>query len=129
MAAVNPREAHMVVIESELIILRAMCQGALDRRVWQDGVELLAEYPFQDNLHQVVFDTLLEMKTDDPRIIQGLLPARLTIKGFPDLDLSTFFAPHNLKAPVLLAMMHSVASLARRRVQHDIAPMAGSTRS
>jgi hypothetical protein len=102
----------MVVAESELLILRGMCQGTSTRRVWQDGVDLLAAYRFHDNLHQVVFDTLREINTDDPRIIRGLLGARLTNKGFPDVDVETFFAPHNLRAPILVAMMHSVRSLA-----------------
>lgn len=120
----NPHDAYMIVIESELLILRSMCVGASDRRVWKDAADLLAEYPFQDKLHQVVFDTLREMNTDDPRIIQGLLAARLTNKGFPDLELSAFFTPPNLKSPVLLAMMHSVYSLARRRVSQESMPLA-----
>jgi len=115
----------MVVIESELLILRAMCLGAPDRRVWQDGVEILANYPFRDNLHQLIFDTLREMNTDDPRIIQGLLPARLTLKGFPDVDLTGFFIAHNLRASILVAMMHSVTGLARRQARRERAPLAG----
>ena len=109
----------MVVLESELLILRAMCQGAPDGRVWNDAVEILATYEFRDNLHQVVFDTLREMNTDEPRIIQGLLGARLTLRGFPDVDLTSFFAPHNLRRPILTAMMQSVKGLARRRSRLD----------
>ncbi len=110
----DAREAHMVVAESELLILRGMCQGTATRRVWQDGQDILATYRFHDNLHQVVFDTLREINSDDPRIIRGLLGPRLTNKGFPDVDVETFFAPHNLRAPVLVAMMHSVRNLDRR---------------
>jgi len=127
---VNPREAYMVVVESELLILRAMCQGAPDRRVWQDGMDILARYPFRDNLHQVVFNTLREMNTDEPRIIQGLLGSWLTRKGFPDVDVAGFFVPHNLRAPILLAMMHSVAGLARRQsFREDQAVADGPFRS
>ncbi len=121
---VNPREAYMVVVESELLILRAMCQGAPDRRVWQDGLEILARYPFRDPLHQVVFDTLREMNTDEPRIIEGLLGAWLTRKGFPDVDVEGFFVPHKLRGPVLLAMMRSVAGLARRQARRESAAVA-----
>lgn len=109
----------MVVIESELLILRAMCLGAPERRIWRDAVDILGDYSFRDNLHQLVFDTLREINTDDPRIIAGLLQARLTNKGFPDLDISGFFVPHNLHAPVLLIMMHSVAGLARRKARRE----------
>ena len=103
----------MVVVESELLILRAMCQGAPERRVWHDGIEILAAYPFHDNLHRLIFDTLREINSDDPRIVRGLLGPRLTNKGFPDVDVETFFAPHNLRAPILVAMMHSICGLAR----------------
>lgn len=116
---VNAREAHMIVIESEMLILRAMCSGAPDGRVWQDALDILGDYPFQDHLHQIIFDTLREMNTDDPRIIQGLLAARLTRKGFPDVELSGFFAPHNLRSAILLAMMQSVSGLARRRARRE----------
>ncbi len=124
---VNAREAYMVVVESELLILRALCQGAPDRRVWQDGMEILARYPFRDPLHQVVFDTLREMNTDEPRIIEGLLGARLTRKGFPDVDIAGFFVPHNLRAPILLAMMRSVTGLARREAMRQGSALAGSS--
>jgi len=126
MKTVNSREAHMVVVESELLILRAMCQGASDRRIWEDAVTILANYPFRDNLHQLVFDTLREMNTDDPRIIEGLLPIRLTQKGFPDLDLAGFFVAHNLRAAILLAMMHSVSGLARRRAVREAVSVSSS---
>lgn len=128
MLLVNPREANMVVVESELLILRAMCLGATERRVWRDAVEILGDYPFRDNLHQLVFDTLREMNTDDPRIITGLLQQRLNNKGFPDVDLSGFFVPHNLHASVLLIMMHSMAGLARRNARRESSVPAGKMR-
>jgi hypothetical protein len=122
----DAQDAHMVVLESELLILRAMCVGAADRRVWQDAANLLGDYPFRDPLHLVVFDTLREINTDDPRIIRGLLGARLTNKGFPDVETSSFFAAPNLKATVLLAMMDSLRSLARRRPSPEVIPASRS---
>jgi hypothetical protein len=106
-------DARMIVVESELLVLRGMCQGAPDGRVWQQALTLLAGYRFHDNLHQVVFSALRELNTDEPRILHELLGPHLTRCGFPDVDVEMFFVPHNLTCGVLLAMMRSLRGLAR----------------
>lgn len=110
-----PTKRGQVIADGELLALRAMCQGALDARVWDRGIEILGSHPFQDSVHQLVFDTLREMNTDDPRIIRGLLAARLTNKGFPDVNVETYFEPHNLRAEAVVAIMQSLAKAERRK--------------
>lgn len=104
-----------VISDGELLALRGMCQGALDRRVWDDGIRILGSHAFQDTLHGLVFETLRELNTDEPRIIRGLLAARLTTKGFPDVDVEQYFEPHNLRAEALISVMQSVAKAERRK--------------
>src|SRR3989442_9308788 len=80
--------------EAERTVLRAMCMGALGRTFWREAVALLADYRFADNVHQLIFDTVREIHTGDPLILRQLLPPPLNNKGFPDLNLDTYFQPH-----------------------------------
>src|SRR2546425_6436722 len=95
-------------LEVERTVLRAMCVGALGRTVWREGVDLLADYRFADNVHQLIFEAMREIQTDDPQIIRELLPARLNNKGFPDLDLETYFQPHNFPANQTIALIRAL---------------------
>lgn len=92
-------------LDAELSVLQAMCQGTPERRVWADGIRLLAGYAFRDPLHQIVFEALRELATDDPAAIRGLLAQRVTVKGFPDVDLAPLFVPHCLSASQAIALM------------------------
>ncbi len=103
-------ESRATKVGAERTVLRAMCVGALGRTVWREGVDLLANYRFADNVHQLIFDAMREIQTDDPRIIRELLPARLNNKGFPDLDLETYFQPHNFPADPTIALMRALCA-------------------
>ena len=96
--------------EAERTVLRAMCVGALGRTVWREGVALLADYRFADNVHQLIFDTVREIHTGDPLILRQLLPARLNNKGFPDLDLDTYFQPHIFTAGQTIALIRALCA-------------------
>ena len=104
----NPYDARQALVDSELLVLRAICQGTPQKRVWAESIEILNDYRFRHPDHQVIFETLREINTDDPRIIHGLLPARLTNKGFPTIDLDELFVPHNLNAQMAVMVMHSL---------------------
>lgn len=97
-------------LEAELAVLRAMCLGTAERSVWADGIALLADYSFQDDIHQLVFDALGEISSSDYATIREQLPTRLNNKGFPDLDWEKFFEPHNLSADQAMSLMRAVRS-------------------
>jgi len=80
---------------------------------------ILGNYPFQDSVHQLVFDTLREINTDIPRIIREQLPRRITNKGFPALPLETYFEPHNLNTDQAVSLMHAVRGTARGEERPD----------
>jgi hypothetical protein len=84
--------------EHESAVLRALCQGALDADARKRAFALLRGYSFQERMHRVVFDVLAESPGDDPRALRESLAARLTIRGFPEVDLEPFFAPPALDA-------------------------------
>jgi replicative DNA helicase len=102
--------AREKILEAERDILRAMVQGTPERSVWAEGVELLADYAFEDSTHQLIFDTLRELATADPALIRERLPARLNNKGFPDTNLEALFQPHNLTATQAVALMRALRS-------------------
>ena len=118
----DPIQARKTIVEGEFLILQAMCQGARDRKVWDDAVHALAGYRFRDPLHQLIFDTLREMNTDVPVIIRELLPQRLTNKGFPDVDIDPFFYPHAMSAELVFSMMDLVKYSERLEQRPEFAP-------
>ncbi len=103
----KPR-ADTDILEAERDVLRAMCQGTPERAVLSEGLEILADYCFTDSTHQLVFDTLRELRAANPQIIRETLPVRLNNKGFPDMNLETFFVPHHLTADEVLARMRTI---------------------
>ena len=58
--------------------------------------DILRTYRWREPLHQVVFEVVLSIPTEAPEVIREQLPARLTRKGFPDVDIEGFFKPHGL---------------------------------
>lgn len=116
----SPDERHNIILESELYVLRAMCQGTQQRPVLEDGLNILSNYPFIDQTHQLIYDALRELNTVVPEILQNVLPRRLAKKGFPDLDIQPFFKPHTLAADVAVSMMEGVQFSARGKVRYPI---------
>lgn len=98
------------LLNAERAVLRALCQGAPERLVWTEGMAILANYVFEDDVHQLIFSTLRELCNGDPRILGEQLLARLTNKGFPALDLEDFFRPHGLTAARAVELMRALAA-------------------
>jgi hypothetical protein len=111
-AAMEGLETREKILASERDVLRAMCQGTREGPVRAEGLAILAAYRFADSVHQLVFDTLRQIPSDSPPIIRQQLTGRLNNKGFPDLDLDTFFEPHNISAEQARAQMHGLRAAA-----------------
>jgi hypothetical protein len=56
-------------------------------------------------IHQLVFDALREIGTDRPDLVRQELPARLTQKGFPEVDFEEFLTPSGLGSAQALALV------------------------
>lgn len=110
MAEAPPREE---IVATELQVLQAMCTGTPEGTVWDKGMFLLGTYPFQDIVHQLIFDVLQEINTDLPDIIRKQLPARLTRKGFPAVDFQKFFAPTALTTAAAVELMKRLREWSR----------------
>ena len=81
------KDGDQSVVENERQVLRALCQGALDRHA---SLNTLRSYRWREPLHQVIFEILISMPGSNPKLMRDQLPAHLTRRGFPDFDLSWF---------------------------------------
>ncbi len=95
---------------AERRVLQALCQGGGGVTLLAEGVRILHGYRFRDPLHQIIFETLSEIGPAAPPLVRELLAARLTRKGFPDVDLDPFFEPHGLTADAAMALMERLRS-------------------
>lgn len=80
------------VLNLELAVLRALCTGALQGSKRQQVLRLLDTYAFQDVINQLTFDAVREIRAEQPELLRQQLPARLTQKGFPEVDFEKFLA-------------------------------------
>ncbi len=108
---VSDPEKNDKAVRDERAVLAALCQGRLLRADWDEALARLATYRFADRVHQLVFDTLREMNTNDARVIHEQLAARLNNKGFPDLDLEGFFCTPSLSAKQVVDLISLLCSL------------------
>ncbi len=82
-------------LELERLVLSLLCQppGDASRTKLEQQI---ATYAWRNHDHQIIFEVLCEIRSKDPQVIREQLPARLTRKGFPDLDVETLFEPLGL---------------------------------
>ncbi len=76
-------------------MLRFLCQGTPDGDLLAER-RLLGDYTWREPLHRVLFEAILDLPMSSPEVLQFRLPAVLTRKGYPDVDLNPFFQPHGL---------------------------------
>ena len=75
------------VVEVERQVLQALCHGAPGSG---KALDALRSYRWREPLHQVLFEVLVDLPGAQPEVIGELLPARLTRRGFPDVDPTWF---------------------------------------
>jgi len=64
--------------------------------VRESAERLLGAYSWREAVHREVFEALLSIPSNSPEDIRNRLPARLTLKGYPDIDFEDLFQPHSL---------------------------------
>jgi hypothetical protein len=105
--AAGPDPAEVIGVEQR--VLRALCQGTPDGSVRETSRMVLRGYRWRELMHQVIFDVVLSIPSDTPEVIQSQLPARLTRRGFPDVDIDDLFKPHGMSkkhAEELMQFLH-----------------------
>ena len=78
----------------ELTLLRALCNRPTnDPREWARVAKELADHPWQQPDHRVVFEALRRIGTWDPQTLAQQLPSEATRMGFPDISWDQYFTP------------------------------------
>jgi hypothetical protein len=101
----DPRGRMGTDLHLERLALRLLCVGTPQGPVKDAIAPLLRDYLWRRQLHQVIFSAIAGVASDDPAILQELLPARLTRMGFPDVEWEEFFAPHSLSREESIALV------------------------
>jgi hypothetical protein len=81
------------VLELEHSILRALCNRAVTKVVWDIVARELDNHHWQAPDHRVVYEALRRIRDHDPGFVRDQLPAQATRMGFPDVEWSSYFAP------------------------------------
>lgn len=84
------------IIKTERLVLRALCMGTPEGSVRAAARCLLRDYSWHEPAHRAIFEVLDSLPSDLPEVVRDQLPARLTLKGYPDLDFEDLFRPHSL---------------------------------
>ena len=76
--------------------LRFLCSVLIKGGTRSEICKLLDPSVFQDPLRRVVFEEIRNLGSIESRRLRELLPARVTNRGFPDFDLHSLLAPHEV---------------------------------
>jgi hypothetical protein len=96
------------IVEAERRVLQALCQGTPQGSVRATARSVLGAYRWREPLHRVILDVVLSIPADDTEVIRTQLPARLTRRGFPDVEFEEFFKPHGLSKEAAERLMREL---------------------
>ncbi len=91
--------------------LRFLCSVLIKSGTRSEICKLLDPIVFDDPLHRVVFEEIRELGSIDSRRLRELLPARVTIRGFPDFDLNELLAPREVTEKEIDQLFESALQL------------------
>lgn len=91
--------------------LRFLCSVLIKGGTRGEICRLLDPSVFQDPLRRVVFEEIRELGSIDSRRLRELLPARVTNRGFPDFDLKSFLASHDVSEKEIDLLFESALQL------------------
>ncbi|HEX2662419.1 MAG TPA: hypothetical protein VHM93_06265 [Candidatus Acidoferrum sp.] len=91
--------------------LRFLCSVLIKAGTRGEICRLLDPGVFQDPLRRVVFEEIRQLGSIDSLHLRELLPARVTIRGFPDFDLRAFLAPNDVSEKEIDQLFESALQL------------------
>lgn len=80
----------------ERAVLRAICHGTREGPLRELARLRLGEYRWREPVHEVIFQSLLSLPAADPAVVREQLPALLTRRGFPDVEIADLLEPQDL---------------------------------
>jgi hypothetical protein len=117
----------------ETLLLRALCQ-AQPSAVRNDLLFSLQDYEWRDPEHGLLLEAVAELSRCSSDELQRALPAHLTRAGFPDTDVSPFFAPLEWSGDSLLSLASELcgmlmpSTIPRRKPKSRPAPKSAAGR-
>lgn len=90
----SPDDQH--IIETERLVLCALCQGTREGPVREAARENLRQYRWREPLHEILYGVVMSFPTDSAAALRDQLPSRLTRRGFPDIAWEVYFEPHQI---------------------------------
>ncbi|MGH9775015.1 MAG: hypothetical protein ACRD50_08725 [Candidatus Acidiferrales bacterium] len=94
-------------------MLAILVQSARDDNIRRNAIEALAPYNWADPEHRIFFECIAELHRLDSNSLRAQLPAHLTRKGFPAINLQPYFAPHHLTAAMARAQIRRLLKRVR----------------
>ena len=107
MPALSTREE---ILEAEQVVLRSLCQQPFAPAQRKEIVRILAGYAWQSGEHQILFEALHQLQIASAEMLREQLPAILTRKGFPEVNLASYFAARATTAAEALRVAHALAA-------------------
>ena len=98
------------ILEAEETILRSLIPQSLASSQRKELACILAGYKWEAGEHQTLFEVLVQSRIASAEQLREQLPAILTRRGFPDLDLTGYFATEAPTAAEALRMARALAA-------------------
>jgi hypothetical protein len=98
------------VRRAERLLLAALAQGTREGSFRELARSKLAGYHWREPVHEVIFRCLLSLPTENPAVVREQLPALLTRRGFPDVELADLFSPLDLPREVFERVVEELTS-------------------
>jgi len=102
---------HEDVLEAEQALLRSLCQQLFERARHKEIVGILAGYKWQSGEHQILFEILHGSPTASAEGLREQLPAILTRKGFPEVNVESYFVAEAVSAAEALGVARALVAL------------------
>jgi hypothetical protein len=101
------------ILEAEETILRCLIPQSLASSQRKELACILAGYKWEAGEHETLFEVLLQSRIANTEKLREELPAILTRRGFPDVELAGYFAPEAPTAAEALRMARALAARTR----------------
>lgn len=95
---------------TESKVLAALVQRTHEGSIRRSACVFLSQYRWRSPAHQIIFEVLMAIPSENIETIRSQLPGRLTRMGFPDFDWEFLFTMPRLSQ---LEAQRLIANLAR----------------
>jgi hypothetical protein len=120
----NAAPAGFDILKLEIEILCALCRAAstgrpTDLSLLDTAQGILSRYRFRNIEHQSLFDALCELRpalgsdslSRAANHLKEHLLQRLTLRGFPEIDLNAYLAPQSVTTSEIIERLKTLAQI------------------